>query len=366
MPHQSTLKSLAFILILLVAAPRCEAQIDTLIGCKAPRSEARKAERLAHYLCDGLSTDREKANAIYNWITHNIRYDIKAFVKGDLKHDRADRTLRRRKGVCEGYAYLFAEMGQAAGLRTITVNGYARDWIFDNGDKLYAPRHIWNAVMIDGEWRLVDPTWGAGGSFQSPGWLRRQMNKLTKNPVQSGKMRFAFRYDTSYFLQDPEQFRIAHLPTDPIWQLTDTLMPASVFEAGRDAVIKFNELSEPAQQKGLLADAADNNELFRTYTYAERAYAHNPRYFVPMALREQVDAEIQIELGDSLNKTDPMPARYRYGKATRALEMSKEYLKLQKEGYSVEARELKQKNRRKNDAAKRHVREIRSDNKQLR
>ena len=360
-----SLKSIALILTLLALSPRCGAQIDTLVGCKAPRSESRDAERLAHYLCDGLSTDREKANAIYNWITHNIRYDIKAFVKGDLKHDRADRTLRRRKSVCEGYAYLFTEMGRAAGLQTVTVEGYARDWIFDNGDKLYVPRHIWNAVMIDGAWHLVDPTWGAGGSLQSPGWLRRQMNRLSKNPVQSGKLRFVFNYDTSYFLQDPEQFRIVHLPTDPIWQLTDTLMPASVFEAGRGAVIRFNEISEPAQQKGLLWDAADHNELMRTYAYAERAYAYNPRYFVPMALREQVDAEIQIQLGDSLNKTDPMPARYRYGKATRALGMSKEYLKRQKEGYTAEALELKQKNHKKNDAAKRHIREIRADNKRL-
>lgn len=361
----STLRRLSLMLLCLLAAATSRAEIDTVTGRKAPRSESHRAARLAQYICQDLGSDREKANAIYNWITSNIRYDIKAVMAGRMKHDDVKRVLRTRKGVCEGYAYLFRDMCQAVGLQAVTVDGYARDWIFDNGDKLYVPRHVWNAVLIDGQWQLVDATWGAGGIGQHPGWVRRQLNKVSKNPVQSGKMRFAFHYDTSYFLPDPESFRVAHLPTDPIWQLTDTAMPVVVFEAGEGAVKKFNEISHPSQEKDLLGAAADYNELIRTYDYADRAFAFNPRYYIPMAMKEQIDAEVQIQFGDSINKIDPMPARYRYGKATHALAMSKEYLKQQQAGYSLEARELKQKNHVKYDSAKRYVREIRSDDKRL-
>ncbi len=358
-------KYLILFLVLFPVASICHSQIDTLIGRHAPGAQSHKAEQLAQYLCRDLTTDRQKANAIYNWITHNIRYDVKSAMNGKLKHDNVKRVLYKRKGVCEGYAYLFRDMCQAVGLQAVTVEGYARDWIFDNGDKLYVPRHEWNAVLIDGQWQLVDATWGAGGIAQSPGWIRRQLNKISKNPVQTGKLRFVYNYDTSFFLPDPEEFRLAHLPTDPIWQLTDTAMPVSIFEAGEAAARQFNAISNPSQEKYLLGAAADYNELIRTYDYAERAYAFNQRYFVPMAMKEQVDAEIEIQFGDSLNKVDPMPARYRYGKASRALAMSKEYLKQQNEGYSLEARELKQKNHRKNDSTKRYIRLIKTDNKRL-
>ena len=345
---------------------RCAAQTDVAIGCTVPRAESRSIDRLAHSLCDGLGSEREKANAIYNWVTHNIRYDVKSAMDGRLtRDDDAKRVLRKRKAVCEGYAHVFMDLCQAAGLQAVTVEGYARDWIFDNGDKLYVPRHEWNAVLIDGQWQLVDASWGAGGMAQAPGWLRRQLNRFSKNPVQTGKLRFVARYDSTYFLQDPGHFRLAHLPTDPIWQLTDTAMPVAVFEAGAAAINRFNGISRPAQQADLLGAAADYNEIIRTYEYADRAFAYNPRYYGPLAMREMLDAEVQIRFGDSINKYDPMPARYRYGKATRALGMSREYLKKQQEGYSIEARELKLKNGRKNDSAKKYVREIRTDNKRL-
>jgi hypothetical protein len=286
-------------------------------------------------------------------------------MKGRLKHDNVKHVLRRRKAVCEGYAYVFAEMCQAVGLQAVTVEGYARDWIFDNGDKLYVPRHEWNAVLINGQWQLVDATWGAGGMSQAPGWLRRQLNRISKNPVKTGPLHFVFHYDSTYFLQNPEEFRMAHLPVDPIWQLTDTAMPVATFEAGKSAIKQFNEISNQAQEAARLSALGNLNEMIRTYEYADRAFAYNPRYFIPLAQKEQIDAEVQITFGDSINKYDPMPARYRYGKATRALAMSKEYLKQQKKGYDIEARELKQKNQRKHDSAKRYVRVIRTDNKRI-
>ena len=341
------------------------AQTDTSVGCQAPKSARRNVQALAHYLTDDLGTERQKANAIYNWITHNIRYDYAKAVSGKLHHDKLPTVLRKRRGVCEGYADLFTALCREAGLNAVTIEGYSRDWTFDDSDQLYVPRHAWNAVMIDRQWELVDATWGAGGVEQKPGWLRQQMNKVSKNKVMySGRMRFAFHYDTAYFLTSPAAFRLTHLPADPLWQLTDSAMPAQVFSAGTAAASRFNEqYSRRATDTKVLAMAAGLPDVIRIYEYSDRAHTYNPNFSIPLAMKGQIDAE--VELSDTLNARHPMPLDFRTGHAITALNGAKAAVKAQQSGYDAEYRDLKRKNKRKNALARQQIRELRSDNKRL-
>jgi hypothetical protein len=71
--------------------------------------------------------------------------------------------------VCEGYASLFAALALKAGLEAIVVGGHGKGYGYHPlkpGDPLpeFKPSgHAWNAVRIDnGEWKLIDPCWGAG------------------------------------------------------------------------------------------------------------------------------------------------------------------------------------------------------------
>lgn len=178
-----------YTLLLLAAFCSCTqtsfAQTDTLIGIATPGGGGGNYQKLAHTLCDNLPNDQLKANAIYNWITHNISYDVKALQQGKLKEEDPQKVFKQRKGMCAGYSLLFAAMCNEVGVRTMFLSGYSKDWMFDNGDKLYIPRHAWNAVYIDKKWRLVDVTWGAGKLIQAPGWLKRKLNKATNNPLQA-------------------------------------------------------------------------------------------------------------------------------------------------------------------------------------
>jgi len=165
-------RPILYLVTFLVFPIFSSAQVDTVIGITAPKTSDYK--ELAHSLCDGLGGEKEKANAIYNWITHNISYDVKAMNKLNFKpEDKAEKALKNRLAVCEGYAMLFTELCREAGLKAVNIDGYAKDWIFDNGDSLYIPRHMWAAVEINGQWWLNDPTWGAGGLVQSPGVFRK-------------------------------------------------------------------------------------------------------------------------------------------------------------------------------------------------
>ncbi len=340
------------------------AQVDSTIGIKAPGNVSRDYKELAHYLCDGLSNDREKANAIYNWITHNIKYDIKSFQKGDIKHPKIEKVLKTRTTMCEGYSVLFTEMCREAGLRAANVEGYAKDWIFDNGDKLYIPRHQWCAVMIDGQWELADPTWGAGGIYQSP-TLRKILNKVTRKKITYAKrLRFRFKYNPKYFLEDPAEFKLKHLPADPYWQLADSVMPLVIFETGDSAVKNFNtKYCKTKKNDPELTRISELSEEQKDFEFADRAYAFNNKYPVILALKLTYRAASEVE--KALTDSTVTDGRILVNDAVLSLKKSEEYIKEQKKSFPDQYSLLKKKNKTKNQLAKQDIRKIKTDDKRL-
>lgn len=171
--------------------------MDTVVRVSAPGNVFGNYKDLAHYLCDGITGAQENANAIYNWITRNIKYDVKAVQKGELKNPEVEKVFKSRRAECGGYARLLVEMCREAQLKSISIDGYAKDWMFDDGNKVYIPRHAWNAVFINGKWELADVTRGAGGLVQAPNWWRKILNKIMRNKVCYSK-HLEFRFELKY------------------------------------------------------------------------------------------------------------------------------------------------------------------------
>lgn len=167
----------------------------------APSEAEATLERLAAYLTGPAQSDAEKVRAIYRWVTDRIDYDVNAYFSNTLRPTGAAEVLARRSSACSGYATLFEALGKAAGLEVVSIGGYAKGYGFVAGSRLDIPNHAWNAVRIDGRWRLVDPTWGAGY-------------------VRNG--RFFRAFSERYFLASPEEFMFTHLPENDAWQLQTT------------------------------------------------------------------------------------------------------------------------------------------------
>lgn len=354
-----------FTLVLcLSVVARGQSLIDTTVGL-ADGKGVKTYQEMTHILCDGLRGDHLKANAIYNWITHNIKYDVDAVHKNNLKAGTAEKTFSKRLAVCDGYARLFSAMCGEAGLKAVNIEGYAKDWIFDNGDKLTIPRHMWCAVLINAQWQLVDPTWGAGHIVQAPTTLRKIINTITfKKTTYSQRLVFRFRYDTTYFTQDPLAFRYKHLPADPCWQLTDTAMPLAVFEAGDSAVAGFN-----ARYAGLKQNSA---ELMRIssidpdsvlYDASDRAYTFNERF--PGALAMKQIARSNADVNKVLAEQDPEKGKELYRDAEKGLKIAEAHIKEQKKLFPDQYNTLKKKNRTKNTEAKQHMMQMTADNRKL-
>lgn len=85
-------------------------------------------------------TDLQKMLWINDYICDNYRYDI------DSMNRTAYDLLKTGNGICEGYTALFTLLAQEC---EIPVS-------YCFSQKL---QHIWNMVMLDGEWYHIDTTW---------------------------------------------------------------------------------------------------------------------------------------------------------------------------------------------------------------
>lgn len=176
------------------------AEIDAR-ALSAPGESEASVPKLAAFLTGGVRSDEEKARAIYRWVTDRIDYDAEAYFRNELRNRDAGEVLASRKSVCSGYAELFEALGRAAGLEVVTIRGYAKGYGHVRGKIFDRPNHDWNAVRIDGKWRFVDSTWGAG-------YLRDG--------------RYIRAYSERFFLASPEEFIFSHLPLDDAWQIQST------------------------------------------------------------------------------------------------------------------------------------------------
>jgi len=169
-------------------------------------------EELAQKLTAGLTSDRDKAAVLYYWITHNVAYDTKllnrVFAKGSsvrvtdaeivkLKEEQVQYAFKKKRGICQNYARLFRRMALTVGLDCEFIAGQARADAARPGS--LGVGHAWNAVKIDGEWGLVDATWGSGYTDK--------------------KGKFVQTFRPAYFLPKPGSFAYSHFPKEDRWQL---------------------------------------------------------------------------------------------------------------------------------------------------
>ncbi|CAG8621196.1 10296_t:CDS:2, partial [Acaulospora morrowiae] len=162
---------------------------------QTPESETVSIATLSDYLTSAWDHDLYKLRAIYAWITDNISYDCELFYSGNSKFKMAKDVLKTRTAVCAGYSELFYELSREADLDVCKIGGSAKGAGYNVGDPIgpgdYA--HAWNGVFYEGEYLLVDCTWGAG--------------------VVSNK-RFEKKFRSFYFMCSPTKLIYSHFPNN--------------------------------------------------------------------------------------------------------------------------------------------------------
>jgi len=183
-----------------------------------PKTAESSLASLAAYLARPGMPERDKARALYRWMTDRVSYDVDAFFTGHQGWVRPDAVLRQRKALGQGYAALFEDLARRAGLYVVTIHGFAKIKHYTEEGRFQKVKHSWNAVWLDGGWQLLDAAWGAG-------YLKMQ--------------RFYKVYQEQYFLSPPTQMILTHFPSDPRWQLLQTPLTTSQFDALHPVDLRF-------------------------------------------------------------------------------------------------------------------------------
>lgn len=180
------------------------------------------AKGLAGKILKDFSSDKERAEAAFYWVAHNIRYNLSAYREGSkkvigfryrneeekrkkleaIKDSIVQHTLETKKAVCEGYAQTLAKIYTHLGLENKIVKGYVRNSIYDIGKEQELPNHAWNAVKIKKEWKIIDATWAAGSVING---------------------RWQQHYDNYYYDIPKKHLLKTHYPVDKDWKFGEKL-----------------------------------------------------------------------------------------------------------------------------------------------
>lgn len=152
---------------------------------------------LAHgYVCRPYKSDVQRLRALFTWVSEKIAWDEPV----EETHIDLRRVLHTKRGSPQEVAHLVKEMCAAVGLYTEAIQGYLKcpGELFEL-DSLARPNHWWNAVLVDGEWRIMDC------SLASPMNPRRNQFVTNASPAA----------ESWYFLARPTEICYTHVPLYP-------------------------------------------------------------------------------------------------------------------------------------------------------
>ena len=96
-------------------------------------------------------------------------------------------------------------------------------------------RSQWNAVLVDGEWRLLDVLWASCSLVRRrvAGWSLIDVDgeRFTEEQEDEAPGEKSYEANEFFFLTDPDRFICTHLPDDPRWQLLPRPLSVVQFES---------------------------------------------------------------------------------------------------------------------------------------
>ena len=104
------------------------------------------------YVCRPYRSDVQRLRSIFIWTSEKIAWEED--VEGDAD---SRRVIQTKRGCAKEVAVFVMEMCNAVGIHAEIVQGYLKT----PGEPLELdtmphPNHWWNAVLVDGEWRMMD------------------------------------------------------------------------------------------------------------------------------------------------------------------------------------------------------------------
>lgn len=188
---------------------------------KAPRSLTVSYSKLVDHVTQGARNDVDKVRALFAWLSAQ-RIPEMTFpdVKDATTPDGYMKTIKQGNG---SYTAFFALLCRAAGMPCVIVRGVGKSAGYDVGEQdMSQMTSTWNAVYVDGQWRLVHAFWAMVGleGFNKGGWTKvEQGGKAVRQKEQANKGKTVFMCEEFWFLANPDEFIYFCRPQTVEWQL---------------------------------------------------------------------------------------------------------------------------------------------------
>ena len=191
----------------------------------------------------GGKTTYQKVQAIYNWITANVKYDYSHMNDPTyLLQYTAYAAAVQKKAVCQGYANLFYRLANDAGVDCRIITGKAY-----NGTQ--TEDHAWNIVrMEDEKYYCLDATWDAGLKPEKYEYFLKGLTSFSRDHrAETDKL------NTPYWTQYESRTSAAD------YKASSTQLSAPTVTGGKDSqgrpTLKWNAVSGAAKY-----------EVYRSYS----------------------------------------------------------------------------------------------------
>ena len=127
-------------------------------------------KKIVKQLCPNSDSDLRKAQVLHDFVAEYLEYNYDALSNINntklIHSNDAETCFLTREAVCGGYAALYKDLCNEAGLKCEFVTGKAN--MFDNSNL----GHAWNAVYLDGKWYHVDVCWDDTGGSEYEFFMR--------------------------------------------------------------------------------------------------------------------------------------------------------------------------------------------------
>ena len=215
----------------------------------------------------GGKTTYQKVQAIYNWITANVKYDYSHLNDPAYRLQyTAYAAAVQKKAVCQGYANLFYRLANDAGIDCRIITGKAY-----NGTQ--TEDHAWNIVrMEDEKYYCLDATWDAGLKPENYEYFLKGLTSFSRDhQAETDKL------NTPYWTQ----YESRTSATD--YKASSTQLSAPSVTGGNDAqgrpTLKWNAVTGAAKYEVYRARSKDGDYIkYSTVTgtsYTNISYIEN-------------------------------------------------------------------------------------------
>jgi len=172
-------------------------------------SSTRNVAQLSAQLSTATTDNKEKLELLLLWADKYMSVDTNRFFNGGFPIS-TNESIQQGKGLCDEYTNIVQDFCKENSIPSIRIEGYVKEENFQNILTFSETNHAWNAVFIDSTWLMVDLFWSTCSYRTSDRQFIKKLNK-------------------EYFLSKPIGFIKTHLPADPLFQFSSTVVSVDEF-----------------------------------------------------------------------------------------------------------------------------------------